>query len=51
MDHFNLTIRSVSFKDKSLLQQHRLVYAALKAALDDGRVHAVELKTIIPTEN
>jgi stress-induced morphogen len=51
MDHFNLTIRSISFKDKSLLQQHRLVYGALKAALDDGRVHAVELKTIIPTEN
>ncbi|MGA8534068.1 MAG: BolA family protein [Candidatus Tumulicola sp.] len=51
MDHFNVTVRSLEFKGKSPLQQHRLVYGALKAALADGRVHAVELKTIIPTEN
>jgi stress-induced morphogen len=51
MDHFNLTVRSHAFEGKTPIQQHRLVYEALKAALDDGRVHAVELKTIIPTEN
>jgi len=51
MDHFNLTVRSRAFKDKTPIQQHRLVYGALKPALADGRVHAVELKTIIPTEN
>ena len=51
MDHFNLTVRSLAFKDKTPIQQHRLVYGALKAALEDGRVHAVELKTIVPTEN
>ena len=50
-DHFNLTIASQAFEGKALLEQHRLVYAALKPALDDGRVHAVELTTIIPTEN
>ena len=50
MDHFNLTIRSSAFAGKPLLAQHKLVYGALKDALADGRVHAVELKTIT-TEN
>jgi stress-induced morphogen len=47
MDHFNVTVRSSAFKDKTLIQQHQLVYAALKAALADGRIHAVELTTIV----
>jgi stress-induced morphogen len=47
MDHFNITVRSRDFKGKTLIEQHQLVYAALKAALADGRVHAVELKTIV----
>ena len=48
MDHFNVTVRSRAFAGKSLIEQHQLVYGALKAALKDGRVHAVELKTIVP---
>jgi stress-induced morphogen len=48
MDHFNVTVSSFAFKGKTLIEQHQLVYAALKAALKDGRVHAVELKTIVP---
>jgi stress-induced morphogen len=47
MDHFNVTVRSAEFKGKTLIEQHQLVYGALKAALKDGRVHAVELKTIV----
>jgi stress-induced morphogen len=47
MDHFNVTVRSSAFKGKTLLEQHRLVYGALQDALADGRVHAVELKTIV----
>jgi stress-induced morphogen len=47
MDHFNVTVRSRAFKGKTLLEQHRLVYGALQGALADGRVHAVELKTIV----
>lgn len=45
-DHFNVTVRSQAFAGKTLIQQHQLVYRALKAALADGRVHAVELTTI-----
>ena len=48
MDHFNVTVRSGHFAGKTLIEQHQLVYGALKAALKDGRVHAVELKTLLP---
>ncbi len=47
MDHFNLIVRSQAFSGKTLIEQHQLVYGALKGALKDGRVHAVELKTIV----
>ncbi len=47
MDHFNVTVRSKAFNGKTLVEQHQLVYGALKGALKDGRVHAVELKTIV----
>jgi len=48
MDHFNVAVRSEAFRGKTLIEQHQLVYGALRAALKDGRVHAVELKTIVP---
>ena len=47
MDHFNVTVRSSAFRGKTLIEQHQLVYGTLRAALKDGRVHAVELKTIV----
>lgn len=47
MDHFNVTVTSTAFAGKTLIEQHQLVYGALKGALKDGRVHAVELKTIV----
>lgn len=50
MDHFNVTVRSKAFAGKTLIEQHQLVYGALRDALADGRVHAVELKTIIAEE-
>ena len=47
MDHFNVTVRSANFAGRTLIQQHQMVYGALKAALKDGRVHAVELTTLV----
>jgi stress-induced morphogen len=47
MDHFNVTVRSRAFAGKTLIEQHQLVYGALRAALADGRVHAVELTTLV----
>ena len=46
--HFRLYIVSEAFRGKTLIEQHQLVYGTLRAALKDGRVHAVELKTVIP---
>ena len=47
MDHFNVTVRSRAFTGRTLIEQHQLVYGALRAALKDGRVHAVELRTLV----
>ena len=35
MDHFNVTVRSHAFQGKTLIEQHQLVYRALKGALAD----------------
>ena len=49
MDHYDIRVRSRAFAGKSLLDQHRMVYAALEAARQDGRIHALQLKTEIPS--
>jgi stress-induced morphogen len=45
MDHFDVLIRSNVFAGKSLLDRHRLVEKALKPARDDGRIHALAIRT------
>ena len=49
-DHFNLRIVSAFFRDKNLLDRHRTVYEALKDPMADGRIHALEIKTLTPEE-
>jgi stress-induced morphogen len=49
-DHLSVHIRSSAFRGRTLLDQHRLVYAAVQDARDDGRIHALQMKTIA-TEN
>ena len=44
-DHFQIFVVSQIFKGKMLLEQHRLIQQALKEAMDDGRIHAVHIKT------
>ncbi len=44
MDHLSVRVASDLFKDKSLLDRHRLVYQALDAPMKDGRIHALEIK-------
>jgi stress-induced morphogen len=48
MDHYDIRVSSRAFAGKSLLDQHRMVYAALEAARQDGRIHALQLKTEVP---
>lgn len=45
MDHFDVLIRSNAFKGKSLLDRHRMVEKTLKPARDDGRIHALAIRT------
>ena len=45
MDHFDVLVASNAFAGKSLLDRHRLVERALKAARDDGRIHAMAIRT------
>ena len=43
-DHYRAVIRSAAFAGKSRIQQHQLVYAALKGAMG-GALHALALDT------
>ena len=49
MDHYDIRVRSRAFAGKSLLDQHRMVYSALEDARQDGRIHALQLKTEVPS--
>ena len=44
-DHFHVTVESAAFDGLSLVEQHRLVYEALRAPLGDGSIHELRIKT------
>ena len=46
--HFEATVVSEAFAGKSVLQQHRLVYAALGDSFDTEVLHALALNTRVP---
>ena len=48
MDHFEVLVRSSAFAGKTLMDRHRLVEKALKQARDDGRIHALAIRTDLP---
>ena len=48
--HFSAIVVSNAFVDKSMLAQHRLVYAALGRRFDTDAVHALSLKTYTPDQ-
>ncbi len=43
-DHYSATVISTAFKGKSKVQQHQMVYAALKGNMG-GALHALALTT------
>lgn len=49
-DHFEVLVVSPSFEGKSLVEQHQMVYGALREALGDNRIHALALKTYTPEQ-
>jgi len=46
--HFEAIVISDGFAGKSLIQQHRLVYAALGGRMEAEEIHALSLKTCTP---
>src|SRR3977135_327369 len=46
-DHYAATVIAASFKGKSRVQQHQLVYSALKGQMG-GVLHALALQTGVP---
>ena len=48
-DHYAATVISSAFKGKNRVQQHQMVYAALKGRMG-GELHALALQTSAPTE-
>ncbi|MCB0872661.1 MAG: BolA family transcriptional regulator [Actinobacteria bacterium] len=47
-DHLAARIVAPQFAGLPLIQQHRLVYAAVQERFDDGSIHALALKTSAP---
>jgi len=43
MDHLKVLVVSEAFREKNLLDRHRLIYQALDVPMKDGRIHALEL--------
>ncbi len=49
-DHYAATVISEAFRGKSKVQQHQMVYAALKGKMG-GELHALALTTGAPEES
>jgi stress-induced morphogen len=47
-DHLFASVVAPQFAKQSLIQQHRMVYAAVQSRFDDGSIHALALKTRAP---
>ena len=47
-DHFIVHVVSKEFESMDLMARHRAVQESLNAAMQDGRVHAAEIKTATP---
>ena len=45
-DHFRVSVISSAFVGKTPLDRQRLVYSALEEPMQDGRIHALEIRAI-----
>ena len=48
-DHLRATVAASQFDGLSRIDQHRLVKAAVKERFDDGTIHALSVKTEVPS--
>jgi stress-induced morphogen len=49
-DHFQAVVVAPQFRGKTLVEQHKMVYAAVEGLLG-GPMHALSLKTAAPPES
>ena len=49
-DHYGARVVSQAFAGKSRVQQHQMVYAALKGRMGEA-LHALALETAVPKKN
>lgn len=47
-DHYQVSVVSSLFAGKGLVQQHQMVYGALRQAMSSEAIHALALKTSTP---
>ena len=48
--HFTVQIAAEAFRDKKLLERHRMVYAALDDLMQQNEVHALSIQARTPDE-
>jgi stress-induced morphogen len=48
-DHYAAYVTSASFKGKTRIQQHQMVYQALQGRMG-GELHALALQTLVPED-
>ncbi len=46
-DHYRAAVVSPVFAGKLTIEQHRMVYDLVRAEMDSGEVHALQLKTSV----
>jgi acid stress-induced BolA-like protein IbaG/YrbA len=44
-DHLFAHVRAPQFSGRTVIDQHRMVYAPLQHLLDDGSIHALSIRT------
>ena len=49
-DHYQAVVVSAEFSGKTLVQQHQLVYGAVRQAMSSEAIHALALKTYTPED-
>ncbi len=47
-DHYQVIVVSSQFEGKGLVQQHQIVYGAVRQAMSSEAIHALSLKTYTP---
>jgi stress-induced morphogen len=47
-DHFQAIVEAEQFRGKTLVEQHQMIYAALKDLMASYAIHALSIKTVAP---